>query len=81
MKELRITASCEIGDLIRVISERLNKPWDEVKAQAFKEYLFPESRKTFVLAESVSSDQWFRQEVIKILKEKSLERIYITEEI
>ena len=80
--ELSIQSSCEIGDLIQVVAERLSKTYDEVESKAFDERAYPEGRKSCIGSSTMTSeDEWFTIEVKKIAVELNISSLYITEAI
>jgi len=82
METLDIQSSCEINNLIRVIMERTAKTYAEVEKEAFDEYVYPESTKTYVDVRWPSKDDgWLKQEIIKLLNELGIQGIYITNPI
>lgn len=82
MAILKVQSSCEIDNLIEVVAERTGKDYEECEEEAFKSYTYPEGTKTCMsLEHSTTNNSFFREEIVKILREMGIERIYITEAI
>ncbi len=74
-------STCEVDDLIQLISKISGKSFDDVENKMEFHQLYPESRKTcYGLTTLVSEDEydWFYDALDKVLEYNDLDRIYIT---
>jgi hypothetical protein len=84
MNKLETELSCEVDDMIRCIARDTGKDYAVVELAMFKEYLYPESNKTFVTTKFGKQDaenSWLRASIYRILDENGIESINITNPI
>lgn len=91
---LKTSLSCEINDLIYEVVSYSKKTYDEVETAFLSAYLYPESRKTFIMfnsqKNSVLTDYvlkqnpeliWLDKALVSIFTTNNINSIYITEAI
>lgn len=82
MADLRLTISCEIGNLIDVVCDHTGKKYYEVENAFYETFLYPEGTKTSVSVNCTKKDRhWLYQAISEIMYQNNITSMYITEEI
>lgn len=84
MNKLETELSCEIDEIIGCVMKDTSKTYGEVEYAFLKEYLYPESNKTFVTTKfgrDKAKNSWLYASIYRILDENGIESVYITNAI
>jgi len=84
MNKLNTQLSCEIDEIIGCVMQDTGKTYGEVERAIFDEYLYPESKKTFVttrFGRDKAKNSWLYASIYRILDENGIESVYITNSI
>lgn len=83
MTKLNLNVSCEIDNLLDVMSEEMNLSYSEVEKMAFKESIYPTSSNTFMTTKFGMSerDGSLKLAILTYMLKEGIERMYITNTI
>lgn len=82
-KQLKIESSCEIDDLIDVVTEKTGRKRNEVEKAFFKLYIYPTTTKTFLTVQFgpiIKEEEfaWLNDALSAIFAEAGVTKLYVT---